>query len=523
MDLRELEGITPEQLMSMSPDDVQALLAALDLMVYDKTYNTAKETTPFGYQHKFFEAGSTFDYRLLSAANRIGKTIAGALEMSYHVTGRYPEWWNGQRIEGSGRTYWCIGVDLKMVRDNQQKHLIGTSNAGVVDEIGTGSIPRDCIELDQGFEKDGAQLLKCRIKHIDGGLNELAFFGSNDSNALMGRKVAGVWMDEESPYSGAVFSQCIARTMNGIDIGKDGFIYITATPEEGETELWRKFANDKTGTLYFQNVTWWDAPELFNEEQIKKKLAALPDHEKELRSKGLPAVGKGAVFKIADDLISVEEINPLPHWQVLAAIDFGHVVDPSVIAIVLHDPDNDIFYLYDLFYLDQSEEERSPQNIAKIILESDYRGIPVIVPHDSGKDSNANESNGKLLSRLGVNVHPQVAQNPPDTQLRVQKMGTKTKSVFNIETGLTEMRFLMNEGKLKINTSCYDWFREKHSYSYRFNDRTRVLDYAGADHAIDASRYGFMALIGNKGCLWENVGKLENNELNGFNTTNFDY
>lgn len=233
MDLRELEGITPEQLMKMSPDDVQALLAALDLMVYDKTYNTARELNPFGYQHKFFEAGSTFDYRLLSAANRIGKTIAGALEMSYHVTGRYPDWWQGQRIEGSGRTYWCIGVDLKMVRDNQQKHLIGTSNAGVVDEIGTGSIPRDCIELDQGFEKDGAQLLKCRIKHIDGGLNELAFFGSNDSNALMGRKVAGVWMDEESPYSGAVFSQCIARTMNGIDIGKDGFIYITATPEEG--------------------------------------------------------------------------------------------------------------------------------------------------------------------------------------------------------------------------------------------------------------------------------------------------
>ncbi|HDU5574534.1 TPA: terminase family protein [Klebsiella aerogenes] len=523
MDFKALEGITPEQIMKMSPDDLQALLAALDVMVYDKTYNTAKSITPFSYQHKFFEAGSTFDFRLLSAANRVGKTIAGSLEMSYHVTGRYPDWWKGKRIEGSGRTYWCIGVNLQMVMDNQQKHLLGTANCGVVDELGTGMIPRDCIELDQGFEKDGARVIKCRIKHIDGGLNELAFFGSTDPNALMGRRVAACWCDEESPYSGAVFSQLIARTMNGIDIGEDGIIFITATPEEGETELWRKFANDKTGQLFFQNVTWWDLPELFTIEQIEKKLAALPDHEKELRSKGLPAVGKGAVFKIADELISVDEIHPLSHWQVVAAVDWGHVVDPTVIAICLHDPDNDIFYLYDLFYFDQDEQERSPSHVAKVLLSSEYAGVPVVVPHDSGKDSNANESNGKLLERLGVNVHPQVAQNPTETQLRMQKLGSKPRSAFNIETGLTEMRFLMNEGKLKINTNCNDWFREKHSYSYRFNERTRVLDYAGADHAIDASRYGFMSLLSDKGCKWENVSNLANKKLTGFNTVYIDY
>ncbi|EIZ5832151.1 terminase family protein [Salmonella enterica] len=500
------EKLTPETLESMTPKALQALHDVIKPYLTYQKYNRIEFTNPFDYQDQFFQAGKTFKHRYLSAANRIGKSYGGAMEMSYHLTGRYPDNWKGREIKGSGRVYWCIGLNLTMVTDIQQKELLGTSNIGLTDEIGTGSIPRDCIELKQGLEKDGPRCVKIRIKHKDGGLNELAFFGSTDPDVLMGRKVAGVWMDEESPYSNEVYNQCIARIANGVEPGEDGFIFITATPEQGETPLYLKFAADKTGLLYIQRVTWWDSP-LFNDTQIKELLAALDEHERDLRSKGIPAVGKGAVFKAPDDEIKVRDVYPLPHWQVIGAIDWGHVKDPTVIAICLHDPDNDVFYLYDLYYLDESEEARSPANVAKIILNSPYCGVPFLVPHDSGIKSEASESNGKLLQRLGVYVPPDPAMNPPETMLRNVKLGNKERNRFNVETGLSEMRFLMSLGKLKVCDNCDHWFREKHSYSYTYNDRTRTLGYAGADHCIDSSRYGFMGLISNRGCYWADAGK----------------
>jgi hypothetical protein len=37
--------------------------------------------------------------RLLMAANQVGKTLAGAAEAAFHLTGRYPDWWEGRRWE----------------------------------------------------------------------------------------------------------------------------------------------------------------------------------------------------------------------------------------------------------------------------------------------------------------------------------------------------------------------------------------------------------------------------------------
>ena len=33
------------------------------------------------------------------AANQVGKTLAGAAEAAFHLTGRYPDWWQGKRWE----------------------------------------------------------------------------------------------------------------------------------------------------------------------------------------------------------------------------------------------------------------------------------------------------------------------------------------------------------------------------------------------------------------------------------------
>ena len=33
------------------------------------------------------------------AGNQLGKTLAGGVEAAMHVTGRYPDWWQGKRFD----------------------------------------------------------------------------------------------------------------------------------------------------------------------------------------------------------------------------------------------------------------------------------------------------------------------------------------------------------------------------------------------------------------------------------------
>jgi hypothetical protein len=55
---------------------------------------------PFARDHypkqvEFFAAGARYKERLFMAANRVGKSEAGAYEVTCHLTGQYPDWWGG--------------------------------------------------------------------------------------------------------------------------------------------------------------------------------------------------------------------------------------------------------------------------------------------------------------------------------------------------------------------------------------------------------------------------------------------
>jgi len=71
---------------------------------------------PYPYQLKFHATGSHANQRLLMAANRIGKSYCGSMELSYHLTGIYPEWWNG-RVFRQPIVAWAGGVSNETTRD----------------------------------------------------------------------------------------------------------------------------------------------------------------------------------------------------------------------------------------------------------------------------------------------------------------------------------------------------------------------------------------------------------------------
>src|SRR4030095_9716058 len=47
---------------------------------------------------EFFASGAAYRERAFIAGNRVGKTQAGAFEMTLHLTGNYPDWWKGKRF-----------------------------------------------------------------------------------------------------------------------------------------------------------------------------------------------------------------------------------------------------------------------------------------------------------------------------------------------------------------------------------------------------------------------------------------
>lgn len=487
--------------------------------------NKIKYFEPFEYQKKFMEAGSKYRLRFLRAANRIGKSYGTSAEMTYHLTGDYPDWWKGKRITKGGLTYWCIGITLDSVRKVLQKELLGTNDCRIKRDIGTGFIPRENIELKQGYITDGARLQECKIKHSSGDFNTLMFYSAENVLALAGQSVAGIWLDEEPLKSIDLYDQCKMRLANALGKGENGFFMFTATPEVGQTPLNDLFEENEGGVFYLQSATWWDCP-LWDEKRIEEELAATPEWKREMRSKGIPVRGSGTVFQVNLSAVIRQHINPLPHWKVIAGVDWGAINDPTVFNVSAIDPNTGTFHCIDEWVLgekgDSNEEIRSPQYLANLIMNSQYRGIPVVIPHDSGLASEANETKGKILQRLGVNVVG-TFRNPLESQMNGKnKLSFTNKSTFSIEAGLEEMRYLFQQGKLLISENCLGLIKELPNYYYKVNPITGRKKYSGSDHSIDAARYALMSLVCNRGCNWGDVQTGISTEFQSIETIQFN-
>ena len=109
----------------------------------------------------------------MMAANRVGKTFAGGYETALHLTGRYPDWWEGRRF-AHPIAAWVAGDTAETTRDIVQAALMGP-----LAEPGTGLIPADAI-LGEPSKRSGVTgaFDTARIRHASGGVSLLGFKSS---------------------------------------------------------------------------------------------------------------------------------------------------------------------------------------------------------------------------------------------------------------------------------------------------------------------------------------------------------
>lgn len=195
---------------------------------------TLENYKPNRKQAIFHEGGVIHRERLLKAGNQLGKTTSGGIETTYHLTGRYPDWWVGRRFDHPVRG-WAGSDGFEAARDGVQRILVGEPK--VRESWGSGFIPRADIVSWKLRRGTPDALDNIVVRHVSGGLSTLGFKSYDQGREKwQGETLDLVWFDEEPPID--IYWEGLTRTN-----ATNGLVYLTLTPLKGMSEVMMLFAD----------------------------------------------------------------------------------------------------------------------------------------------------------------------------------------------------------------------------------------------------------------------------------------
>lgn len=403
----------------------------------------------------FFEAGLKHMERAAIAANRVGKTTMSAYETTLHLTGLYPNWWNGKRFTHPVE-WWAASDTGETTRDILQLELMGK-----IDHLGTGMIPKDCIIGEPSRRRGVADALDTvRVRHITGGESSLSYKSYDQGREkFQGTKKNGISLDEEPDVG--VYTECLTRLMATAPGDTEGIMLCTFTPLKGMSAVVLSFLNEPSPNRFVLTLGFDDAPHLSPESKAKM-LAAFPPHERDARSKGIPQLGSGAIYPVPESDIVIDPI-PIPdHWPRAYGFDVGWNRTAAPWGAL--DRDSDTLYIYAEHYRGEAEPST---HAAAVKAKGDW--IPgVIDPAARGRS----QQDGLMLMQKYID------------------QGLDLEVAFNgVEAGIYEVLTRMTTGRLKVFRTCTNWLEEFRLY--RRDDKGRIVK--TKDHLMDGTRYLVMS------------------------------
>ncbi len=420
------------------------------------------------WQLEFHSDGKTCQERMVMAANRDGKTMCAGMEVAMHLTGEYPDWWPGRKFAGPV-LLWTGSPTNETSRSIVQKQLLGsTDQAG----IGTGSIPRANIVGKPKMRQAGVGDVvdSFRVRHKSGGTSvvELKTY-EQGWRKWQGTEPDIVWLDEEPDITAdqrRIYSEALTRLLTS-----HGLMMVTFTPLLGVTDLVSHYQNGGEG-VSLVTASWEDAPHLLKDER-DRLASSYPDYELDARTKGIPMLGEGRVFKVKEETIRVQPFEIPEHYSRIVGIDFG-MDHPTAGAWLAYDRDRDIVFLTDCY----RQEGRDSLYHAKAFI-SRGAWIPVSWPHDGANRERGSGRNLKDVYRgHGLRLLSRSARYTND------KAGAQAKWPI-IET----MHERMLTGRFKVFSTCHEWLEEFRSYHVKDGKLT-----VRKDDCLKASFYALMML-----------------------------
>jgi len=396
--------------------------------------------------------------------NRAGKSVSGAYWTTCHLTGLYPDWWEGVRYS-TPVDWWCVGETVQTTRDVLQKELLGDIRKG---SIGEGMIPAELI-VDYRKQPGSPDVIDTiYVQHVSGGISTCAFKTMDQGvTKLRGTKKHGIWMDEE-PKDGKgydIMSELRRRTMLIKDeMGEEaGQVMLTFTPQLGMSALCVYVMKTDDPTVQMVNITWDDCPHISPEERAKEEASMLP-HEFEARVLGRPVIREGLVYPFPESEVLVDYFPVPNHWPHVVGVDIAGYNGYTAAVLLAKDVKADCWFVIGEY----CEKLRS--------REEHFEGINAWgdgIYAACDPSGNRTEVDGSrtipLYRKLGMNIHN--ANN-------------------DVLEGVTSVAEGFKSGKLKIMRNCRGLIDEWRFYQY---DAKTLKPRKKDDHRMDCLRYAWMA------------------------------
>ena len=387
------------------------------------------------------------------AGNRTGKTETGAYEMACHLTGQYPPWWQGKRF-AKRINAWACGTTNGTTRDIVQEKLLGPEGAH-----GTGMIPADSI--DHVTNKQGLPnaVDSIYVRHALGGISRVSFKSyESGRKSFEGTAQHVIWLDEESPLD--IYIECLYRTAT-----TGGVLYTTFTPLAGMSDVVKSFLepeNEEAAAVKHQTRCNWEQVPHLDADAKAQLLASTPSYQRDARTKGIPQLGAGAIYPLAESDILVPRFAIPADWPRSYGMDVGWNRTAAVWGAV--DPHKGIAYLYREYSRAQAEPA-----IHAAGIKAAGEWIPGVVdPACLGSSQVDGRTLMEMYGSLGLNLQP---------------------AVNAVESGIYEVWDALSTGRLKVLDSLSNWVSEFRKYHRDEKGKIVKKD----DHLMDATRYWWVS------------------------------
>lgn len=159
-----------------------------------------------------------------------GKSFCVGYEAACHLTGWYPEWWEGRRwnrpVVG-----WVAGEDAKALRESLEPTMFGPAEAR-----GTGLIPERSIERirPRGGVPDAVDFALIRYRDSTAFSRIVVKSYDQQRESFQGARVDFVMLDEEPPLP--IYTEALTRTMATKPGEENGIVMCAFTPLKGVSD-----------------------------------------------------------------------------------------------------------------------------------------------------------------------------------------------------------------------------------------------------------------------------------------------
>lgn len=211
-------------------------------------------------------------------------------------------------------------------------------------------------------------------------------------------------------------------------------------------------------------IDWDDVPHLSANDKAEL-IQSIPPHQRDARSKGIPALGSGVIYPVVEDSWICDPFEIPRHWPRAFALDVGW--NRTAALWGAWDRDTDTIYLYNEYYVSEA-----PPQVHSEAIRSRGAWIPgVIDPASRGRS----QVDGRALideyKNMGLDLQP--ANN-------------------EVEAGIFAVYRRLQSSRLKAFSTLQNLRSERRLY--RRDEKGRIVK--ERDHLMDTERYLVMSGMG---------------------------